>query len=51
MWVMDDLDDAVGRLRAIRHRMFSSDSHAALIDERRAIRREIAALETELGMG
>jgi hypothetical protein len=48
--VMEDLDDAVGRLRAIRHRMFSGDSHAALVVQRRGIRREIAALETDLGM-
>jgi glycerol-3-phosphate O-acyltransferase / dihydroxyacetone phosphate acyltransferase len=48
--VMDDLDDAIGRLRAVWHRLFSRDAHARLVAQRRAIRLEIATLEEELGM-
>ena len=46
--VGEDLDDAVGRTRAVVHRLFSRDAHVALMEERRAIRREIAALAAEL---
>ena len=48
--VMDDLDDAVGRVRAVWHRLFSRDAHARLVAQRRAIRLEITSLEDELGM-
>ncbi|HEU4520962.1 MAG TPA: lysophospholipid acyltransferase family protein [Thermoanaerobaculia bacterium] len=46
--VMEDLDDAIGRLRAVIHRVFSRDAHAALLEQRRAIRQEIAGLAAEL---
>ncbi|HUP49769.1 MAG TPA: lysophospholipid acyltransferase family protein [Thermoanaerobaculia bacterium] len=46
--VLEDTDDAVGRTRALLHRLFSSDAHAELVARRRAIRREIAALASEL---
>lgn len=48
--VAEDLDDAVGRTRAVVHRLFSRDAHAKLMEERRAIRQEIAALAAELDM-
>jgi 1-acyl-sn-glycerol-3-phosphate acyltransferase len=42
----EDLDDVVGRVRALFHRLFSRDTHQHLIEQRRAIRREIASLES-----
>ena len=42
----EDLDDVVGRLRALFHRLVSRDVHQRLIEQRRAIRREIASLES-----
>ncbi|MGZ8867307.1 MAG: lysophospholipid acyltransferase family protein [Thermoanaerobaculia bacterium] len=44
--LMEDLDDVVGRVRALFHRLFSRDMHQHLIEQRRAIRREIASLES-----
>jgi glycerol-3-phosphate O-acyltransferase/dihydroxyacetone phosphate acyltransferase len=44
--LMEELDDAIGRGRALFHRLFSRDTHQHLIEQRRAIRREIASLET-----
>ena len=49
--VLEELDDAIGRTRAVVHRAFSRDAHAALVEQRRQIRREIAALGEKLGMG
>ena len=46
--VIEDTDDAVGRTRALVHRLFSADAHAELVDQQRAIRRRIAALASEL---
>lgn len=43
--VMEDLDDAVGRVRALFHGLFSRGTHQHLIEQRRSIRREIASLE------
>jgi glycerol-3-phosphate O-acyltransferase / dihydroxyacetone phosphate acyltransferase len=48
--VFEDLDDAVGRTRAILHRLFAGDVHEQLLEQRKAIRREIAALAAELDM-
>ena len=47
--VVEDLDDAVGRTRALVHRTFAADAHAGLVEERKAIRRAVIALGDELG--
>jgi glycerol-3-phosphate O-acyltransferase/dihydroxyacetone phosphate acyltransferase len=49
--LMEELDDAIGRGRALFHRLFSRDTHQHLIEQRRAIRREIASLETIVDLG
>jgi hypothetical protein len=46
--VAEDLDDAMGRTRALVHRATSADAHARLVEERKVIRREIINLGDEL---
>ena len=46
--VAEDLDDAMGRTRALVHRAISADAHARLVEERKVIRREIINLGDEL---
>ena len=46
--VFEDLDDAIGRTRAVLHRLARRDAHAGLLERRRAIRAEIVAIDEEL---
>jgi glycerol-3-phosphate O-acyltransferase/dihydroxyacetone phosphate acyltransferase len=46
--VFEDLDDAIGHLRAFAHRMFSRDAHEQLVAQRKTIRHELAAVADEL---
>jgi glycerol-3-phosphate O-acyltransferase / dihydroxyacetone phosphate acyltransferase len=46
--VVEDLDDALGRTRALVHRVLAADVHARLVEERKVIRREIINLGDEL---
>jgi hypothetical protein len=47
--VLEDIDDAIGDLRAVRHRMFKGYGHARLVHQREAIRKELLAVARELG--
>lgn len=49
--VLEDVDDAVGRTRAVFHRMARRDAHERLVEKRRAIRRELVAIDEELRSG
>ncbi|HEX6179331.1 MAG TPA: 1-acyl-sn-glycerol-3-phosphate acyltransferase [Thermoanaerobaculia bacterium] len=46
--MLEATDDVVGRIGAVFHRLFKRDAHEALVERRRAIRREIAELAEEL---
>ena len=43
--LFEDLDDAVGRTRAVFHRAARRRAHQRLLEQRRALRREILAVE------
>jgi glycerol-3-phosphate O-acyltransferase / dihydroxyacetone phosphate acyltransferase len=47
--VFEEIDDVIGDLRAVRHRMFRSYGHARLVHQRKAIREELLAVARELG--
>nr|MDQ3283921.1 1-acyl-sn-glycerol-3-phosphate acyltransferase [Acidobacteriota bacterium] len=46
--VFEDLDDVIGELRAVRHRMFRRTGYARLAAQREAIRDEILAVAREM---
>ncbi|HET7712198.1 MAG TPA: 1-acyl-sn-glycerol-3-phosphate acyltransferase, partial [Thermoanaerobaculia bacterium] len=46
--MLENLDDAVGRTRAVFHRLARRHAHERLVDQRRAIRRELVAIDEEL---
>lgn len=46
--VFEDIDDVIGDLRAMKHRMFRRHGHTRLVQARRAIREEIVRVAEEL---
>ena len=46
--VFEEVDDVIGDLRAVRHRMFRTSGHAQLIAQREAIMEEFRAVAKEL---
>lgn len=46
--VFEEIDDVIGDLRAVRHRMFRGHGHAQLVRERETIREELQAVAREL---
>jgi glycerol-3-phosphate O-acyltransferase/dihydroxyacetone phosphate acyltransferase len=46
--VFEEIDDVIGDLRAVRHRLFRKSGYAALVRPRRAIRDELLAVAREL---
>lgn len=46
--VFEDIDDVIGDLRAVRHRMFRKKGHAQLVSQREAIRDELLAVAREM---
>jgi glycerol-3-phosphate O-acyltransferase / dihydroxyacetone phosphate acyltransferase len=46
--VFEEIDDVIGDLRAVRHRLFRRSGYAALVRQRRAIKDEILAVAREL---
>jgi 1-acyl-sn-glycerol-3-phosphate acyltransferase len=46
--VFEEIDDVIGDLRAVRHRMFRRQGHARLVRERESIREELLAVAREL---
>lgn len=46
--LFEDLDDAIGRTRAVFHRLTQRSAHQLLVEQRRAIRAEIQAVNGEL---
>jgi len=46
--VIEEVDDVIGDLRAVRHRMFRTSGHAQLIAQREAIREELIAVARDL---
>jgi glycerol-3-phosphate O-acyltransferase / dihydroxyacetone phosphate acyltransferase len=46
--VFEDIDDVIGDLRAMTHRMFRRSGHARLVQTRRTIREEIVAVAEEM---
>jgi glycerol-3-phosphate O-acyltransferase / dihydroxyacetone phosphate acyltransferase len=47
--VFEEVDDVIGDLRAVRHRMFRTSGHAQLIAQREAILDEMLAVAREIG--
>jgi hypothetical protein len=48
LWASEAIDDVIGDLRAMTHRMFRKNAYARLVDARRTIRDEIARIADEL---
>jgi glycerol-3-phosphate O-acyltransferase/dihydroxyacetone phosphate acyltransferase len=46
--VFEAVDDVIGDLRAVRHRMFRTSGHAQLLAQREAIREELIAVARDL---
>jgi glycerol-3-phosphate O-acyltransferase / dihydroxyacetone phosphate acyltransferase len=46
--VFEDIDDVIGDLRAVRHRMFRKSGYASLVSQREAIRDEMLSVAREM---
>jgi 1-acyl-sn-glycerol-3-phosphate acyltransferase len=46
--VLEDLDEMIGDVRAVRHRLFRESGHAELVRQREEIREEIVSVAREL---
>jgi glycerol-3-phosphate O-acyltransferase / dihydroxyacetone phosphate acyltransferase len=48
LWASEAIDDVIGDLRAMTHRIFRKQAYARLVDARRAIREEMVRIAEEL---
>ena len=51
LWVVEDVDDVIGDVRAIAHRLFRKSGYLRLVEARRAILRELFAVAQEMEAG